>query len=139
MIDVPNDNPTPTPGEGRDNKGRFQPGNSLGRGQQKGTRWTLTKEIHALIKGTIGRRGKRCRGKLKYAGHDVSGLSDAECWIDNLDEDQFLKVLTHLLPKGVELKATGSDGEPLRPVIVMYGTQKYEEALTGNGGDDSDE
>jgi len=72
------------------------------------------------------------------ADETTPDLTDAECWIDTLDSEQFLKLLTHMLPKGVELSALDEDGEPTRPVIVMYGTQKYEAAVKGNGGDGSD-
>ena len=138
MIDVPDDNPKPVD---RNDLGRFVPGNSYAIGRRPGSKnklnnAKLTKIIHELVRGTIGRRGQRARARMITDGVDVEGLTDAECWIDGLDEDQLLKVLTHLLPKGVELSALGEDGETVRPVIVMYGTKKYEAAITGDNGDD---
>lgn len=137
MTDTAPDNLKPD--DTRDNKGRFAPGNKIGaKGRGKGAKAKLTKEIHELIEGTIARRGQRCRAKLAKDGVDVSGLTDPQCWIDSLDEDQFLKLLTHMLPKGVELSALGEDGEPARPIIVMYGTEKYESAIQGDAGNGSD-
>ena len=121
------------------NSSWFQPGNKIGaKGRGKGAKAKLTKQILELLQGTIGRRGARCRAKLVKEGIEVSDLTDEQCWIDNLDEDLFIKVLTHLLPKGVELSALDEDGEPTRPVIVMYGTKNYEAAVKGNGDDGSD-
>ena len=135
MIDVPDDNPKPVD---RNDLGRFVPGNSYAIGRRPGSKnklnnAKLTKIIHELVRGTIGRRGQRARARMITDGVDVEGLTDAECWIDGLDEDQLLKVLTHLLPKGVELSALGEDGENRRPIILMFGSKEHVAARGGNG------
>lgn len=138
MIDVPHD--TPQPGDGnRDGNGRFAPGNRLSPGRRHGQKGKLSRELHELVQGTIGRRGKKYRAILAKQGVDVEEMTDAECWIDSLDEDQLLKLLTHLLPKGVELSALDEDGEPVRPIIVMYGSKNFEAATAGRNGDDGDD
>ena len=75
---------------------------------------------------------------LMKRGINVSGLTDAECWMDSLDDEQLLKIILHLLPKGVELSALDANGERVRPIIVMYGSKQFEAATAdGNGnGDD---
>jgi len=139
MIDVPDNTPKPD-GRKRPNPSWFKKGNRIGaKGRGKGAKGKLTKAIYDLAKGTIARRGAKCRLKLAAAGIDVADLTDAECWIDSLDEDQFLKVLTHLLPKGVELTAFGDDGEPVRPIFVMYGSKRYEAAAAVCDGDNEHE
>ena len=132
MIDVPHDIPQPSDGN-RDGNGRFAMGNRLSTGRGHGNKGKLSKDIHDLVKGTIGRRGKQCRARLAKKGVDVSEMADAECWIDSLDEDQLLKVLTHLLPKGVELSALDEDGEGRRPIILMFGSKEYAAERGGNG------
>jgi len=129
MIDYP-DNPDPATGY-RNAKGHFQVGNKASTGRGHGNKGKLSREIHDLLTGTIARRGRKYRMKLIEAGVDVEGLSDAECWIDYLDEDQVLKVLTHMLPKGVELTAVGEDGETVRPIIVMFGSKEHDAARGG--------
>ena len=106
--------------DGRDGSGRFAPGSPGGPGRPVGSPNRVTTSMRDLVERSVHERHP----------------DGAVAWLNSLPDALFVRLVARLLPANVE--AAGEDGEPIQPIIVMYGSKKYEEAIGQESSDDAE-